>query len=140
MDVIKLTRELGAAIQKDERYLKFDAIRQANEKDQQLLDLMGQIQLIQMNYQREASQEKPDTEKLTAYEAQFNDAYGKFMENEKMQEYEAARAEIDKMMNYIMQLLGLCVNGADPATCEPEEEHDCSSCSCSDCGSDCHHH
>ncbi|MCM1363475.1 MAG: YlbF family regulator [Faecalibacterium sp.] len=137
MDVIKLTRELGAAIQKDERYLKFDEIRQANEKDQELLDLMGQIQLIQMNYQRESSQEKPDTSKLTAYEAEFNEAYGKFMENEKMQAYEAARAEIDSMMNYIMQILGLCVNGADPATCEPEE-HDCNG-SCHECGGSCHH-
>lgn len=137
MDVIKLTRELGAAIQKDERYLKFDEIRQANEKDQELLDLMGQIQLIQMNYQRESTQEKPDTAKLTAYETEFNEAYGKFMENEKMQAYEAARAEIDSMMNYIMQLLGLCVNGADPATCEPEE-HNCDG-SCHDCGGSCHH-
>ena len=55
MDVIELTRQLGAAIQQDERYLKFAAAREANEKDPELLDLMGQIQLIQMNYQREAA-------------------------------------------------------------------------------------
>lgn len=137
MDVIKLTRELGAAIQQDERYLKFAKIREENEKDNELLELMGRIQLVQMNYQREASQETPDAEKLAAYEADFNEAYGKFMENEKMQAYEAARQEIDAMMNYIMQILGLCVNGADPATCEPEE-HDCGG-SCSECGSGCHH-
>ena len=60
MDVIKLTRELGAAIQQDERYLAFAKAREDNEKDPELLDLMGQIQLVQMNYQREASQENPD--------------------------------------------------------------------------------
>ena len=142
MDVIELTRQLGAAIQQDERYLKFAAAREENEKDPELLDLMGQIQLIQMNYQREAASENPDSEKMSKYELEFNEAYGKFMENDKMKAYEEARNEIDSMMNYIMQILGLCVNGADPATCEPEEEHNCSGscsdCGC-DCGSDCHH-
>ena len=33
MDVIKLTRELGAAIQQDERYLNFAKARQENEND-----------------------------------------------------------------------------------------------------------
>ena len=142
MDVIELTRQLGAAIQQDERYLKFAAAREANEKDPELLDLMGQIQLIQMNYQREAASEKLDSEKMSKYELEFNEVYGKFMENDKMKAYEEARNEIDSMMNYIMQILGLCVNGADPATCEPKEEHNCSGscgdCGC-DCGSDCHH-
>ena len=138
MDIIKLTRELGAAIQQDERYLRFAQAREKNEKDAELLDLMGQIQLVQMNYQREASKEAPDAEKMAEYEKEFNEVYTKFMANDNMKEYEAARQEIDEMMNYVMQILGLCVNGADPATCEPEEQ----SCggSCSSCGSDCHHH
>lgn len=136
MDVIELTRQLGAAIQQDERYLKFAAAREENEKDAELLDLMGKLQLVQMNYQREASGENPDADKMSKLEEEFNEVYGKFMENDKMKAYEAARAEIDGMMNYIMQLLGLCVNGSDPATCEPEEEHSCNG-SCSDCCSDC---
>lgn len=137
MDVIKLTRELGAAIQKDERYLKFAQVRDANEKDEALLDLMGKIQLVQMNYQLEAGKENPDSEKMAAFEKEFNELYTKFMDNEKMVAYEEARAEIDKLMNYIMQILGLCVNGADPATCEPEQEHECDGSCCSDC-SGCH--
>lgn len=139
MDVIKLTRELGAAIQKDDRYLKFAEIRDANEKDQELLDLMGKIQLLQMNYQREASLETPDQAKMNNYELEFNDLYSKFMGNEKMVAYEEARKEIDSLMNYIMQILGLCVNGADPETCEPEPEHEhnCDGSCCSDC-SGCH--
>ena len=87
MDVIKLTRELGAAIQQDERYLAFAKAREDNEKDPELLDLMGQIQLVQMNYQREAAQENPDSEKMAEYERQFNAVYDKFMGNEKMKAY-----------------------------------------------------
>ncbi len=135
MDIIKLTRELGSAIQQDERYLNFAKARQENENDAELNELMAQIQMVQMNYQMEASKETPDSEKMKGYEEQFNDVYTKFMDSEKMQAYEAARAEIDALMNYVMQILGLCVNGADPATCEPETEHEhgcdgsCSSCS-----------
>ena len=135
MSVIELTRQLGAAIQQDERYLAFAAAKEANEKDEALNALMGEIQMIQMNYQMEASKEAPDSAKMQEFEAEFNAKYEAFMANENMQKYDEARAQVDSMMNYIMQILGLCVNGADPATCEPEEQHDhscdgsCSSCS-----------
>ena len=135
MSVIELTRQLGAAIQQDERYLAFAAAKEANEKDEALNALMGEIQMIQMNYQMEASKEEPDSAKMQEFEAEFNAKYEAFMANENMQKYDEARAEVDSMMNYIMQILGLCVNGADPATCEPEQQHDhscdgsCSSCS-----------
>lgn len=57
MDIIKLTRELGAAIQQDERYAKFQAAQKANEEDKELNELMGKIQLVHMSYQHEASKE-----------------------------------------------------------------------------------
>ena len=137
MSVIELTRQLGAAIQKDERYLAFAAAKEANEKDEALNALMGEIQMIQMNYQVEASKETPDSTKMQEFEAEFNAKYEAFMANENMQKYDEARAEVDSMMNYIMQILGLCVNGADPATCEPEQhDHSCDG-SCSSC-SGCH--
>lgn len=137
MDIIKLTRELGAAIQQDERYLAFTKAREENEKDTELNELMGQIQMVQMNYQLEASKEEPDSAKMQAFEEEFNALYTKFMANGKMQAYDAARTEVDEMMNYIMQILSLCVNGADPATCEPEKhDHECGG-SCSSC-SGCH--
>ena len=137
MNVIELTRLLGAEIQKDERYLAFAAAKEANEKDEALNALMGEIQMIQMNYQLEASKENPDSAKMQEFEAEFNAKYEAFMANENMQKYDEARAEVDSMMNYIMQILGLCVNGADPATCEPEQhDHSCDG-SCSSC-SGCH--
>lgn len=134
MDIIKMTRDLGAAIQQDERYLNFSKARETNENDKELMDLIGEIQLIQLNFQQEAAKEDADEEKLKAYNENFEKVYAKFMSNEKMQAYEKARAEIDKLMNYVMAILGLCVNGEDPYTCEPEEEHhdcggECSSCS-----------
>ncbi len=138
MDVISLARELGAAIQKDERYLAYTKAKEANEADTALNELISKIQLVQMNYQMEASKEAPDTDKMAEFEAEFTALYEQFTQNPNVQAFDEARAEIDAMMNYIMQILGLCVNGADPATCEPEPEHDhnCDG-SCSSCGG-CH--
>ena len=134
MDIIKLTRELGAAIQQDERYAKFQVAQKANEEDKELNELMGKIQLVHMSYQHEASKEDANEQKLAAYETEFNDLYKKVMDNEHMRDYEVARAEIDEMMHYITgHSRSVGIQGEDPATCEPEEEHhcggDCSGCS-----------
>ena len=140
MDLIKMTRELGAAIQQDERYLAFAKAREDNENDAELMGIMGQLQMLQMNFQRENEKEEPDTEKLQSFNAEFEKAYQKFISHEKMKAYEQARAEIDNLMNNIMEILGMCVNGADPMTCEPHKHEGCDcgcSGSCSSC-SGCH--
>lgn len=137
-DVIKLTRELGAAIQKDERYLAYEKARKANDADEELNNLIGKINLIQMSYQQEAQKEDANQDKLQAYDTEFREVYGQVMMSKTMQNYEASRKEVDDMMNYLTGILVLCVNGEDPATCEPKNEHECGGeCDC--CDSDCHH-
>ena len=136
MELNKLARELGKAIQKDERYLKLEKCIEANEKDEALNELMAKIQLTQMTYQKEA-QGEPEPKKMQELENEFNALYTEVMQNENMKNYEKARAEIDEMMNYIVEILTLCVNGEDPDTCEPQKhecshDHDCD-CGCHDC-------
>lgn len=136
MELEKLARELGKAIQKDERYLKLSKCIEANEKDEALNEQMAKIQLLQMTYQKEA-QGNPDPEKMQDLEKEFTALYNEIMQNENMKNYEAARTEIDEMMNYIVGILTLCVNGEDPDTCEPQKhecdhDHDCD-CGCHDC-------
>ncbi len=137
MEIIKLTRELGKAIQADERYAKFVAARETNEKDDELNELIGKMQLIHMSYQHEASKEDANEQKLTAYEEEFMELREKIMNNQNMINYEKARMDIDEMMNYIVAILTECIKGEDPETCEPPQEHSCSG-NCSSCGSDCH--
>lgn len=137
MDIIKLTRELGKAIQQDERYLKFVAAREVNEADTELNDLVGKMQLIHMSYQHEASKEDANEQKLQAYEEEFMGIREKIIANPNMANYEAARMAIDEMMNHIVGILTECIKGEDPETCEPPQEHSCSG-NCSSCGSDCH--
>lgn len=136
----KITRELGAEIQKDERYLKFMAAKEANDKDTGLAELMSKIQLIQISYQHEAAKENPDDGKLKAYDEEFRGVYTEIMQNQNMRNYEMARKDIDDMMNYLTGILALCVNGDDPATCDPTAHSDACGGDCSCCGGDCDHH
>lgn len=139
MDVIEITRQLGAAIQQDERYLAFHEARKANEADTDLNDLINKIQLIHMSYQHEAAKDDANEEKLQAYDKEFSEIYSAVMANENMQKYEAARKAVDDMMNYLTQILAMCVQGEDPANCDPaaQAEHHCSG-ECSSCGGGCH--
>lgn len=136
MDIIEITRQLGAAIQEDERYLAFHEARKTNEADTDLNDLINKIQLIHMSYQHEAAKDDADEEKLAAYDKEFTEVYQAVMANENMQKYEAARHAVDDMMNQITGILALCVQGEDPKTCEPQEKHHCSG-ECGSCGG-CH--
>ena len=134
MDVIKLTRALGAAIQKDERYLAFVAARKANDDDKELNALIGKLNLVQMNYKNESEKETPDNAKLESLDEEFRKLYGEIMLNANMRKFEEAKQDVDDMMNYLIQILSLCVNGEDPATCEPQSEDGGCTGNCGTCG------
>ena len=137
MDVIAKARELGALLQRDERYTAFVAAQKASEEDTALNELLARIQLIQMSFQHEAAKEDKNEQKLEAYDKEFGEIYTQIMANPNMQAYQAARTEIDSLMNYINGIFALCLQGEDPATCEPQQEqHDCGG-ECSSC-SGCH--
>ena len=136
MELEKMARQLGAAIQQDEAYLNFEKARLANEADEELNDLMGKIRLIQMSYQVEAAKDEPDEDKMNGFNQEFQGVYSQIMANKNMQEYEKARQAVDDMMNEITGILAMCVQGEDPATCDPHAEHNCSG-ECGSCGG-CH--
>ena len=135
MDVVAMARQLGKAIQSDERYLAFKEAKKNNDADLELNGLIGKLNLIQMSYQNESEKENPDQAKLDQWDADFRDIYGSIMLNENMRRFEEKKQELDDLMNYLIQILSLCVNGEDPETCEPKPEGDggCSG-SCATCG------
>ena len=134
MDIIKATRELGKAIQQDERYLAFQEAQKANEADIELNGLIGKLNLIQLSYQNESQKEEPDTNKLEGFDSEFRAIYGQIMLNENMRKYEETKGEVDAMMNHVIQLLTLCVNGEDPETCEVKTEEASCGGNCASCG------
>lgn len=124
MSLEKLTRELGKAIQQDERYLAMEKAIENNNQDKELNDQMLQIQLIQKKYQDEVAKENPDNKLLESYDQQFRDVYAKIVDNPNMKAYQEARNAVDELMNYLTGILALCVNGEDADTCDPCK-HDC---------------
>ena len=136
MSIIEMTRNLGAAIQQDERYKKFVETHDANENDTELNELIGKLQLVHMSYQHEASKDDSNEEKLEAYEEEFNGIYKQVSANPNMQAYEKARGELDELMKFLTGILTLCVRGEDPYTCDPNAQAECSG-ECSSC-SGCH--
>ena len=134
MNVIELTRQLGEAIQQDEKYIAFMEAKKANEEDMDLNAMIGKLNLVQMSYQNESGKDAPDEKKLEEMDNEFRQLYGDIMLNENMKRYEEKKQALDDMMNYLIGILSQCVNGADPATCEPvSESGDCTG-SCSTCG------
>lgn len=133
--VEKLARELGKAIQEDERYLNFVKAREENEKDEKLNELLGQVQLIHMNYGREMQKgEEADQEKLDSFEKEFNEVFTIVKNHPKMAQFEDARDGLDSLMRFVTGILSMCAYGDDPDTCDPNAQDSSCSGDCSSCG------
>ena len=66
MDAIQAVRELGKAIQEDERYIEYAKAKKANDEDTELQNLIGEFNLIRQNAAMEYNkpEEEQDKEKL----------------------------------------------------------------------------
>lgn len=131
MDIISLARDFAKKIQEDERYLRLDMAKTANDNDEELQNLIGEFNLKRMALNTEASKENADSEKVEELNKELMAVYSSIMENKNMAEYQNAKEQVDKFMNHINAILVAAVNGEDPDTVE--EPHSCSG-HCSSCG------
>lgn len=137
MDVIKATRELGRAIQNDERYKSYISAKGANDNDKELQQLIGEFNLKRENLQLEAN--KPDNvrddDKVQRFNKELQECYEKVMSNPNMANFAIQKNALDNLLQQVQGIIGLCCDGEDPDTCE----YRVSSCSsdCSTCGG-CH--
>ena len=130
-DVIKLARELGAALQADARYEKLMQARKVNDEDEELQNLIGEFNMIMLKAQQEAEKEEKDEAKMQEYNEQYVAAYQKIMANENMAAYQAAQSELEAVVNTVNGIIAMSLNGEDPMTCDPDAQnctHDCSTC------------
>ena len=81
MDAIQAVRELGKAIQEDERYIEYAKAKKANDEDTELQNLIGEFNLIRQNAAMEYNkpEEEQDKEKLQKLNADMQEAYEKVM-------------------------------------------------------------
>ena len=132
-DILQLTRELGVAIQKDERYTALEQAKKKNDEDAVLQDKIGQLNILVMNFNQEMG--KPDAEKdkekIEKLNNDYATLYNEIMANENMSAYQKAQQELEALANEINSILAMSLNGEDPLTCDPNAQdctHDCSTC------------
>lgn len=134
MDVIAMARELGKAIQQDERFIRYAKARLANDSDSALQEAIGQFNIARMELDREVNSENKDDEKVKSLNENLRKIYGDIMSSPAMVEYNTAKAELDTMVNEVNVIISKSVDGEDPETCDL---HSGCTGSCSTCGG-CH--
>lgn len=137
MNAIDAARKLGLAIQSDERFIKFETARKANDDDKGLQTLIGDFNLARMELDKvlQEGNGNPDEQKVKELNEKLRDMYTKIMSNPSMTAYNTAKVAMDELVNQVNTIIGASLQGEDPLEVDPEA-HNCSG-SCSTCGG-CH--
>ena len=133
MDVISKVRELGKAIQADERFIRYAKARLQNDNDTELQAAIGEFNIIRMELDKELNNEERNQEKVDQLNTKLRDTYAKIMSSPAMVEYNTAKAELDQLIGEVNTVISKSLDGEDPETCETVA---CTG-SCSTCGG-CH--
>lgn len=131
MDIIELARQLGHAIQADDRYKALERARVASDNDEELQELIGEFNLHRLALNNAASGEDVDKEKIDQINKDLRHTYAEIMKNEHMTAYNVAKQEMDSVMQRVNAILEQSVAGEDPDTADYNEATcggDCSSC------------
>ena len=134
MDIIKMARELGKAIQQDDKVIAYNLARQHNDSDEKLQELIGKFNLKRLELNNVLGKSDRDTDRIAQLDKEIKEIYAEVMNNPNMIAYNTTKQEVDRMMNFVTQILTGSVNGEDPDSIE--EQTGCSG-SCEGC-SGCH--
>lgn len=135
MDVIEMTRELGKALQQDDRYIAYSLAKQVNDNDKVLQEDIERFSALRSELNDVMSRKNPETEKLKELDTDIKAVYQKIMSNQNMIVFTAAQKNLESLVTNINQIISLCANGEDPDTCQPPESNCTGSCAtCGGCG------
>ena len=131
MDIIELTRELGKALQNDDRFIAYTLAKQANDNDPELQALINGFTNMQGQLNEELRKEDSDSERIKELDRNIKSNYNKIMSNKNMIVFTAAQKSLESLVQNMTQIITMCANGDDPDTCQPSSG--CSG-SCATCG------
>ena len=135
MDVIAMTRELGKALQQDDRYIAYMLAKQVNDSDKELQDNIARFEELRIELGSAMSAENTDDDKLQSLDKELKETYQKIMKNQNMIVFTAAQKSLESLVTNMNQIISLCANGEDPDTCQPPQSGCSGSCaSCGGCG------
>lgn len=131
MDIIAMARELGAALQQSDEYTAYNVAKNAADNDAELQGMIGDFNLKKLSLSAEVQKEDKDPEKLAALNEEVRSVYARIMAHPTMMAYNTTKEELDRILNFIQQIIVYSANGEDPATIQEETScgGDCSGCS-----------
>lgn len=131
MDVIAMARELGAALQRSDEYTAYNVAKNAADSDADLQGMIGDFNLKKLSLNAEVQKEEKDPEKLAALNEEVRSVYARIMAHPTMMAYNTTKEELDRLLNFIQQIIVYSANGEDPAAIQEETScgGDCSGCS-----------
>ena len=134
MDIIEMARELGKALQTDDRYIAYMLAKQVNDADEELQKDIDSFEKMRYDLSMELTKENKDTDRVKELDDNIKETYNKIMSNKNMIVFSAAQKSLEQLVGNIQEIITMSANGEDPATCEPS-----SGCtgSCATCGG-CH--
>lgn len=132
MTIIEQARALGAAIQADERYIKYNKIAEENDRDPEIQNKIGEFNMKRSQLNQEMQKADKDADVLTTLDKEIRELYDEIVALPKMVDYYAAKEELDKLVQSVNYIVTGSANGEDPATM-PETAPTCSG-SCATCG------
>ena len=133
-DIIELARNLGAAIQCDESYIKMRASEQNCEEDTKLQALLEDYNTSRLRINIEASKTDRDDTKMQALNKVMRGLYAQITSNENMKTYNAAKREFDEKLERVLGIINNSALGDDPETTDPLMRAGGCSGNCASCG------
>ncbi len=130
----RLARDLGKAIQEDERYIKYNIAKENADNDETLQQLIQEFNMSRVQLNTEMSKDDKDGDKLQELDKKIKDVYSQIISNENMATFNEAQDVMNAVMSAINMIITASANGEDPETCSTTQS--CSG-SCSTCGG-CH--
>ena len=135
MNVLELARQLGHAIQQDDRYIAYTLAKQANDEDEALQNLIQAFELKRMELQMALGKEEKDQEAIAQLNDVVKEIYQRIMQSPRMMVYNAAKQGYDQLQNEVNTIISMSLGGADPDQIDPETAGCTGSCStCGGCG------
>lgn len=134
MNVIEMTRELGKAIQQDDRYIAYSLAKQVNDADSELQTDIAAFDGLRNDMREAMSGENPDFDRINAIDKETKALYQKIMDNPNMMVFTKAQTELENLITNINQIISLCANGEDPDICEPSPSCSGNCATCGGCG------
>ncbi|MDE5569648.1 MAG: YlbF family regulator [Ruminococcus sp.] len=134
MDIIEMTRELGKALQADDRYTAYMLAKQANDNDTVLQALINGFENMRLQLNEELAKDDKDTERIKELDDGIKSNYKQIMSNKNMIVFTAAQGSLEALVNNMNQIITMCANGEDPDTCQPSTGCSGSCATCGGCG------